>query len=172
MSNLLALEVGLLALAGHVVLTTILVRSLFYRSPVLLHVVSAAAMVVVLAVILPVLFGRDARPFWIAVSALYGGAVVFLFLFSAVYKSISLEVLCALNLAPQHRLTLDAITEKLVLPRFVERIDLLISSGLVLRTNDGYFLTERGRRAARQLRGVQRFAGITQSGLYGGEDRS
>lgn len=155
------------ALAGHVVLSTALVRSLPDRAPVLLHILSVAGMVAVLGVAVLVVSDRGGRPFWIAVSVLYGGAVVFLFLFSAVYKSISLEVLCALNDARQHGLAIAVIAQKFVLPRFVERVELLIDHGLVLSTKDGYSLTERGQRAARQLRAVQRFAGIKQSGLYG-----
>jgi hypothetical protein len=169
MSNLVALGVGLVALAGHIILSTALVRSLRDQAPVLLHIVSAAAMLVVVSLIVLIFSERDVRPLWIAGSVLYGGAVALLFLFSAVYKSISLGVLCSLELGPQHRLALADIAHKLVLPRFIERIDLLVAGGLVLSTEEGYTLTARGRRAARWLRAVQRFAGITRSGLYGGE---
>jgi hypothetical protein len=171
-SDLVALEMGLLALGSHIVLSTTLVRLLPARAPVLLHMASAAGMAAVLALAVMVFSRGNAQPFWIAVSMLYGGAVAFLFAFSAVYKSISLEVLCALSRAPRHRLDLGTISRDLVLPRFVERIELLITAGLVSSTTDGYSLTVPGRDAARRLRALQRFAGIRRSGLYGDEGSS
>jgi hypothetical protein len=167
-----AFEAGLLALAGHIIVSTALGRLSLTRSPVLMHVASAASMTVVLALAGLAFSGGNAQPFWIDVSVLYGGAVAYLFAFSAVYKSISLGVLRALNKAPRHRLELASISRDLVLPRFAERIELLIANGLVLSTTEGYSLTVRGRRAARQLRAVQRFAGVTRSGLYGGDGAS
>lgn len=90
------------------------------------------------------------------------------FVFSAVYKSVSLGVLCELARLPQGELPLEEITRRHVAPRFAERIDLLVAGGLVRREGEGYLITDQGRRAARRLEGLRRLFGVAGSGLYGG----
>lgn len=102
-------------------------------------------------------------------AALYGFLVAaWLFVFSAVYKSVSLGVLCELARLPQGELPLEEITRRHVAPRFAERIDLLVAGGLVRREGDGYAITSQGKRTARRLEGMRRVFGLTGSGLYGG----
>ena len=162
----MALFAGLIAFVAHVGLTTALVRSARDRSPVIFHVMSAVGVCVILVAVVLFLNKGDPRAVWISGSVLYGCAVGFLFLFSAVYKSISLEVLCVLKASPHQYLSLDVISQQVVLPRFVERIELLIAAGLVQHTDDGYMITAQGHEAARRLTALQRFAGVTNSGLY------
>jgi hypothetical protein len=166
-SDLDAFKIGLLALAVHIVLTTFLIRLQRERASVLLHILSAAVIALALLLTSFIFFGNGARFFWIVISVLYGGAIAFLFLFSAVHKSISLEVLCELSRAPQCRLEIEAIAQELVLPRFVERIELLIAGGLAVRAAKGFVITDSGQKTAHRLRILQRVAGVTRSGLYG-----
>jgi hypothetical protein len=163
-----ALLVGLAALLLHVATATFLIRRCRGVQPVLLHAASAAIFVVVLGstlVGLAALLGT-ALPFWPALSILYGGAIAFLFAFSAVYKSVSLQVLAALAAAPDGRLDHATIAQRVVLPLFVERIALLVAAGFVEIHGTGFAITAAGRAAGQRLRRIQAICGIRRGGLY------
>ena len=162
---LTALLVGAGCTAAHVPLTLLLLRAPGRASPVARHALSAALTHVIGVAAAGFLVGPF--PYWPAAAASGFGAVVWLFAFSAVYKSVSLKVLTRLAATPGGELPFDAITGDYVRAEFTARAEVMVALGWVRDGPDGFELTPAGAAAARRLRAVQRACGIETSGLYG-----
>ena len=167
-SPTISILAGIAALVVHITASTLLVRRLRSRPPVVLHVVSAGAALVLLVAVLAWLADAFGMPLslWTAAAILYSGAVGWLYAFSAVYKSISLGVLTTLARQPTGRLPFSTIAYEMVLPRFVERVDLLTAAGMVCRTAQGYEPTARGRTTAARFLRLRALFGVRNDGLY------
>jgi hypothetical protein len=75
-------------------------------------------------------------------------------------------ILQALYAAPEGRLMLESVARNFVLPRFAERIDLLVAGGMVTRTESGYAITPQGLKAVHRLQLIQRIFAISGKGFY------
>jgi hypothetical protein len=93
--------------------------------------------------------------------------VVALFVYSAVYKSISLGLLAELDRQDERGLSVQEITERHVYTSFRNRINILVAAGYVSVAGTRYRLTDAGQRLATRIRAVQHLFGIKHSGLYG-----
>lgn len=166
--SLVALLVGAGCTGAHVLLTLLLLRLPGRLSPVGRHAASALLTHVVGVVGAGFLLGP--LPYWPAAAASGFGAVVWLFAFSAVYKSVSLKVLTQLARTPGGDLPFNVLTTDYVQAEFVARTEVLTAMGWVQPTPGGFTLTPAGKAAARRLRAIQRVCGIERSGLYGTPD--
>jgi hypothetical protein len=106
-------------------------------------------------------------PYWHGAAVYWCGFVLSLFLYSAVYKSISLTILADLAKRADHGLSLHDITTAHVWPSFVARARILVAAGYVAEAAGAFRATDAGRRLARRVAVVQRLFGVRQSGLYG-----
>ncbi|MCW4116987.1 hypothetical protein NPA31_018670 [Aurantimonas sp. MSK8Z-1] len=127
-------------------------------------VVTSAALVCLVALALCLLFG-DAVPFW-SFAATYGFLTLcFLMVFGAVYKSISLRILLDLSRRPGHRDGYDAVMARYIVEEsYQSRLSVILENGYATVNSGHYALTERGRRLATAVRGVQRVFNIETSG--------
>jgi hypothetical protein len=164
----LSLIFGFAFAGAHAIVVSVCLRFIRSLAPVILHLVCAAVMGAALAATIAVVAARSgiALPFWPAASIFYGGVIAWLYAFSAVYKSISLGILRALQAAPERRIGLDAVARDFVWPRFVERVDLLVDGGLASRTETGYEISPEGLKAVRRLRLIQRAFAVSGKGFY------
>jgi hypothetical protein len=156
--------VGLGCFILHVVATLVWLRRPGRPSPVARHAVSALG---------THLFGVFlaawlAPPFsyWSAAAVSGFGAIVWLFVFSAVYKSVSLRILRELARSQGRTLALAAITDQYVLPEFESRVAVLLQMRCVRATANGYEVTRKGTDIASRIAVFQWLFGITASGLY------
>lgn len=94
----------------------------------------------------------------------------FLFVFSAVYKSVSLRILWELNRAGADGIPVADITARYVAPLFHERISILILGGMAHADHDRFQITAQGSVWANRFALVQKIFGVTRGGLYGGAD--
>ncbi|MCQ8782844.1 hypothetical protein [Mangrovibrevibacter kandeliae] len=133
-------------------------------APVLVHV-GAALLGEAVALLLGLAFAERLL-FWPASAVVGLGAVLNLFVFSAVYKSVSLQMLGLLAAEPGHAVTLDRLVEELGRPTVEGRMALLEEMGLVHRAPDGLRVTAAGLANVRRLTAVQRLFAIARSGLY------
>lgn len=94
----------------------------------------------------------------------------FLFVFSAVYKSVSLRILWELNRAGAEGIPVADITARYVAPLFHERIAILVQGGMAQADHDRFQITAKGGVWANRFARVQKIFGVTRGGLYGGAD--
>jgi predicted transcriptional regulator len=164
----ISLATGLLLAIAHAVAVSICLRFVRRLAPVIVHLLSAVVFGAALPAVLSIAAVRFqvATPFWTAASIFYGGVIAWLYAFSAVYKSISLGILQALHTAPEQRMTVDNVALDFALPRFAERIDLLVKGGLVTQTKNGYAITPQGLKAVHRLQLIQRVFAVSGKGFY------
>jgi hypothetical protein len=90
------------------------------------------------------------------------------FIFGAVYKSVSLEMLNLLFSQSNHKASEDFLVKVIGRPCVRGRMELLVEMGWVNKNDSGdYQLSIAGSKKIHQLRVVQKIFCIHQSGLYG-----
>jgi hypothetical protein len=164
----ISLAAGFLFAIAHAVAVSLCLRVLRGLAPVLVHLLCAVAVGAMVPIILSLVAAsfETALPFWPAASIFYGGVIAWLYAFSAVYKSITLGILQALHAAPDGGLALEDIARGFALPRFAERVDLLVGGGLASHTARGYAITPEGLKQVERLQRVQRIFAVSGKGLY------
>jgi hypothetical protein len=113
-----------------------------------------------------VALGRAAMlgSYWHFASAFAFGFMLYLFYFSALYKSVSLSVLVEIRRQPGGQARLDAVLENVIRRSFAQRAEALLALGAAQRAGSGYVATENGRRIARRIRALRRLLGFTRGG--------
>jgi len=164
------LVVGLGCFGLHVATTLVWLRRSGWTAPVARHAASALSTHVLGVLVAAWWIGPFA--YWSAAAVSGFGAVIWLFLFSAVYKSVSLRILRELHRLPNHALPLATITVEYVRPEFEHRIRVLMRMGCARETDRGYEVTRKGIDTASRIAVVQWVFGIATSGLYGSASSS
>jgi predicted transcriptional regulator len=164
----LSLAIGFLFAAAHAVAVSVCLRFVRNLSPIILHLVCAVAIGTTLPVFLSVFAVQSqvATPFWPAASIFYGGVIAWLYAFAAVYKSISLGILQSLRVAHDGKLPIESIARDFALPRFAERVDILVAGGLAVQNESGYTITPEGLKQVRRLQSIQRIFAVSGKGFY------
>jgi hypothetical protein len=160
------LIVGLGCFGLHVATTLVWLRRPGGTAPVARHAASALgthALGVLVAAWCVGPFG-----YWSAAAVSGCGAVVWLFAYSAVYKSVSLRILRELHRSTRHALPLATITDDYVRREFEHRARVLVRMGCARETDEGYEVTRKGIDTASRIAVIQWMFGITGSGLYDG----
>jgi hypothetical protein len=110
------------------------------------------------------LLGRGAN-FWLLSTFYWFPAMVFLMVFGAVYKSISLRILLDLLARPAYAELYSGLLVRYVeTESFERRLEVMLENSFATLTPDGYALTDKGRRLARGVTALQRLFAIKQSG--------
>lgn len=137
------------------------------RSPIAPVIVLAIAAVVshVASVLLGVMTVRQFQ-YWNAASIFSFGAMLYVFAFGAVYKSVSLEILLDLARRPGRTATLAEIVDRKVPEIFRGRTEILVSGGQVERAGSCFVVTVAGRAIAGRIAQMRRAFGVGDSGLY------
>ncbi|WP_291842056.1 hypothetical protein [Bradyrhizobium sp.] len=104
--------------------------------------------------------------YWSAASIFSFGVMSYVFVFGAVYKSVSLEVLLAVAGHPDRAVPLPYIVGHQVPEIFRGRIQILIESGLVEQIGSTFAATAAGERLAARIARLRRMFAIGDSGLY------
>jgi hypothetical protein len=162
---LMSILVGLIIGSCCVVVVAIMLRILPRVAPVKLFIFCILFSEVML--ILTGLIFFDHFYLWHA-SAMNGliGITNF-FVFGAVYKSVSLEMLNLIFSQPHHQASKDFLVDAIGRPCVRGRMELLVEMGWVTKDDEGnYQLSITGSKKVNQLSSVQKFFGIRQSGLY------
>lgn len=117
------------------------------------------------------LFMEDWR-FWQGGALYWCGFMILLDGFGAVHKSVSLEMLSNLSRCADYEVSFDVLREHGGGDSFSGRVGDLVASGMVMKNGVHYSLSVRGYRLARPILFVQRFFGLSRSGMYAWESRS
>lgn len=109
-----------------------------------------------------------AHPFqyWNATSVFCFGVMSYVYVFGAVYKSISLRILLDLASRPRRTIELSEISDRQIPDIFVERSAILIEGGLVTDDEGRYRTTPAGQRLTTRVALIRRLFGIGDTGLY------
>jgi hypothetical protein len=94
------------------------------------------------------------------------GGMVYVQMFGAVLKSVSLGILLDLTRRPDGRIDLDEIRLQRLPRVFAERCDILIATGMVAREQDEFVPTDAGQKLAGRISWLRRLLGIGDSSLY------
>jgi hypothetical protein len=135
-------------------------------SPVLIHLMSAifvSSSFIVIGLLAP---NTKLYNLWPGLSLLAFGGMVFLFAYSAIYKSISLRLLVDGAQAYPDAVSIMRLQNETVLPRFIDRINLLEGSNHFQKVDDLIVITSRGRKLYSVLVTCRTLLGFAQSGLY------
>jgi hypothetical protein len=152
------------ALAGHIISVIAVLHLRSGHSPILLHLTSALVWHVLQIMML--ITWNVGDYYWQSTAFFAFGVMVYVFIFSAAYKSISLRAVMLLADSKDSSVTLTEIMEKLVLKSFYDRIDVLLSAGLVVKDQSGFSITAHGRSAANRIVALRNFFGARSNGLY------
>jgi hypothetical protein len=156
--------VTFLAVTGHIlsVIAALHIRS--DMAPIMLHLLSAIIWHLLQFFVL-IVMGAGIY-YWHSASIFAFGVMAFVFIFSAAYKSISLRTIILLADSENASISISEITERLVKISFLDRVSMLVRTGLVTQNPTGYSLTTRGRNTTRRIKLLQKFFGARSSGLY------
>jgi hypothetical protein len=114
--------------------------------------------------------GGDRLSFWHFGAALGFGVAAVVFLYGAVLKSLSIDLLLCLADAPDGQASLGALVERVVRPRFAERAAIIVRKGLGEHVPAGVRATSRAAPVAARLSRIRRRLRVEGAGLYDGVD--
>lgn len=165
----LSLLVGSVAFVCYALAVPLMLRAVRGVAPVTVFVGSAVG-IHVLQILAMIVIGRSTElpvPYWHGAAVFGAGAIGYLFVFSAVYKSISLRML-AMLIRDKGRVTaVDALTGAITVPEFEQRAKILLEGRFAAASaGASYVITAEGRAMAERIIGLQRAFGVAQSGLY------
>lgn len=155
---------GFIALVVYLLLRPVIRRRLASMAPVPLYFLLALGMHG--AAVLVGAVSSTGLSYWHGASLYWAGFMTDLFIFGAVYKSVSLTFLRALAAAPGESLAFEQISMAVALPCFADRAELLVEMGLAEKVPNGYQATAKGKRLAGRIATVQAFFDVAKPGLY------
>lgn len=102
-------------------------------------------------------------------SAFFGcGVVLIVFMYGAVLKSLSLEMLLRMAMRPDGTAQAEDLIGAVLRPAFTGRIVLLEGNGYAEATEGGSVVTETGRAMAHKIDRIRALLGLSGRGLYSG----
>ena len=104
--------------------------------------------------------------YWNATAVFCFGVMSYVYVFGAVYKSISLRILMDLTRRPARTIEFSDISDRQIPEIFDERSVILIEGGLVHADHDTFAPTSAGQRLAAKIARARRLFAIGDSGLY------
>lgn len=135
------------------------------KAPALFVQVALAALVhAMVAIVLATAGILDS--YWHYAAAFSLGFMVYLFGFSALYKSISLRILVDIDSQPGGIASLDDIFKRVVMRSFKQRAEALVALGAVERVGSRYAVTDAGRRTAQRIEKLRKLIGCEGGGIY------
>lgn len=156
--------IAVCAMVVYVPVRLVAIRACPHVAPVPLYVVVAAVIHLISSIAAALTI--QGFSYWHAASAYWFLFMADLFVFGAIYKSLSLSMLRRLWATPRHTLPFSELTEQVALKSFTDRAHLLVAMELATCAEDGFRPTEQGRKIARRIEMVQRLFKISRSGLY------
>jgi predicted transcriptional regulator len=154
---------GVLWFLLYAILVFVQIRFFPLRSPAALAV-GTACFTAAASIPAALLFSAGAN-YWHSFVVFTFLALIYLMVFGATYKSISLRILLDLFKAPEKKLLADELFSSYVEQEsFQARIKVMIEQGLASQSREGIRLTKKGHRIAGAVESIQRLYNIKTSG--------
>ena len=161
------LIMGVLLIVIHITIVATLARLKSQIPPIAIHAFSAIAMLLLLLLLF--LAGRH-FDFWLACCTLAFGVSAYLFVFGAIYKSLSLRMLLVAD-KKGGCITFNDLDLLVTDASFAERTKILCDMKFAVKEGESYKISSSGLRQARKINLMRKLFGISTPGLYG-EDAS
>ena len=159
--SLLSLIWGIIFSFLHITMVMIALKILKKTAPVLLHAASALLSLIFLCLTNTTL----QLDLWIAFSVLALGSSSYLFVFGAIYKSLTLRMLCSAQ-SQKEPISLEQLEILITLPTFLARMLLLSEMGHVTIEKDRYFLTKKGKKTANFFNVIRKIFHVETKAVY------
>lgn len=156
-----SLIVGIAFSLLHILAVIISLKYIKKIAPVLLHAASALISLILLCLS----YAMTEFAFWIALSVLAFCTSFYLFVFGAIYKSLTLRMLCA-SQSLNGSMTIEQLENIVTLPTFTTRISLLQEMGKVAVENERYSLTQKGKKTAHFFNVIRRIFRVDTKAIY------
>lgn len=157
------LPTGAAGFVIYVATVAVLLRRTWARSPA--HIAVGSAMLIYVGVIAAAMLRDGSVKFWTLSIFFWFPTVVFLMVFGATYKSISLRILVDLLGRPAQAELYSAVLARYVeAESFEKRLDVMLENGFATLSDEGYALSEKGRRLTRGVSALQKLFAIERSG--------
>jgi hypothetical protein len=163
--RIVALLIAVIAVAIYAVIVFVGLRALRQRFALALML---AAAIVVFVPIAAWGIARGELAIWHFAAFFACGVAAIVFLYGAVSKSLSLQMLGAIAQTPGHSVTTQRLAAEIIGSAFTGRIQLLEGARLIERSAQGFMLTPTGLSTAARIRKLQRAFRIDSSPLYSG----
>ena len=153
-AEILSFLVGFISFTIYAFTVLILLRMTLSVSPVIIQFVYAL-MVHIIAILGSSLILKG-LPYWHGAALFWFCFNIYLFIYSAVYKSISLKILSTLSRCSSKSETVLQITNLYILPSFVERINILTQANYAVQNNEQFTITNQGKKMATRIITIQK----------------
>ena len=153
--------IGSICILVHVLLVNQGGKYFFKMPPVMLHAFSA----ILLTFLLVILSFIACLDVWLAFCFFSFGVSSYLFLFGAIYKSLSLRFLI-ITKSQGGRASFEELDNVVTKMSFSERAKLLCQMGMVIKEQEQYCISFIGKRFAHKINRLRRIFRITSLGLY------
>ena len=159
-----SLWIGVLAVIFHV-LAYLLILRVPLKTGYLNRQIIQGAMIYLIAitVCLAMVYGFS---FWQFSAVYYFGCVVYFFITSVIYTSVSVKTLYLLINQSNQSLPSDDIYRRCILSSFEERAELFVKDGLSENVGNLYVITQVGRTNVQWLRWIRKLFGVETTGFY------
>lgn len=145
----------------HVIAVIISLKCLKKVTPVLIHAASAFISFVLLCIVDEIIEFN----LWISISALAFCSSSYLFMYGAIYKSLTLRMLCAAH-SRGGTISIDELDSIVTLPTFETRVKLLNEMGNIAAEKDRYSLTSKGEKIANFFSMIRKIFRIETKAVY------
>ena len=145
----------------HIIAVVAALKIVKQIAPVLIHAASA----LISFILLSVAGIMVEMQFWVAFSVLAFCSSSYLFVFGAIYKSLTLRILSAAK-SRNGSLSVNQLEDAVTVPTFMERISLLNEMGNIATEKDHYSLTQKGRKTANFFQTIRKIFRIETKAVY------
>jgi hypothetical protein len=158
-----SIVLGAAGFVVYVAAVAVMLRLRRTASPALVAV--GAALFAYVAMLTAAIGINRAVNFWAMSAIFWFPTMVFLMLFGALYKSVSLRILADLLARPGHAELCSVILQRYIAAEsFETRLALILENRWAVPTSGCYALTDSGQRLARLVSALQRMFAIQRSG--------
>jgi hypothetical protein len=103
---------------------------------------------------------------WYALSIFAFCWFCFFFVSGIFYVSVSVGIIYYLNHHPQQSASIDDVYQECIVKQFSNRIDFMVSSGLVDHSESGYFISKAGIATVSRIQLIKRILKLETTGYY------
>lgn len=153
---------SLVLIIFHVIIVSILLRLFPKLFPIAIHAFSALCQLIILLWLIVMDFNFN---YWFVFCILSFGISTYLFLFGAVYKSLSLRFLLAIK-AEGGAVSLMQLEQKITIPSFTQRVTLLCEMGCITQNQKGMYISTKGKRMANKINTLKKLFHVETIGMY------
>jgi len=103
---------------------------------------------------------------WYALSIFAFFWFCFFFVSGIFYVSVSVGIIYFLSQRPERSASIEEVYQECIEKQFYNRIDFMVSSGLVDRSESGYFISKAGKSNVKRIQSIKKILKLETTGYY------